>query len=81
MGLHGDPSLFISIFPVVYAQATRLLKTISVLNLGLAPKTVEGLNETTVNLSSESLFNSFSASHLASAYAVTGFFSLSYSSS
>ena len=39
------PSLKISIDPVVNAQATNELKTISHLNLGLGPKTVEGLKK------------------------------------
>ena len=78
-GRHGVPSLKISIFPVVNAHATRLLKTISHLNRGLAPNTVDGLKHVTMKSSLLRFLISCSASHLAFAYAVTGFFSLSSS--
>ena len=63
----------ISIFPSVKAQATKLLKTISVLNLGLTPKTVEGLKIVTQKSLLFSFNKSHSAFHLEDAYSVIGF--------
>jgi hypothetical protein len=71
----------ISIFPVVYAQATRLLNTISHRSLGLAPNTVDGRMQTTENLSDCISFNAFSASHFVLAYDVIAFLTLLSSSS
>src|SRR5262245_32925821 len=62
-GLHGVPSLLISIRPVVYAHATKLLKTMSHRSRGLAPKTVDGRRHTTVNCGSAIRLSAHSASH------------------
>jgi nucleoside-diphosphate-sugar epimerase len=66
-GRHGEPSLNISIDPVVYAHATRLLKTTSHLKRGLTPNTVEGRKQTTVKEFEFNFLRETSASHLAAA--------------
>src|SRR5690349_2076095 len=71
-GRHGVPSLLRWTLPVVTAQPTRLLTTISPRSRGDTPYTVALRRNVGLNLSSASSSRSCSTATLDSAYAVIG---------